>query len=430
MPRHTAAEVETQEVLVDVEEPEATAQEALSPSDTAPDAPQAFTVTDSAEAEESTPTPEVADLNEPVADATAVTDESTPAPARKRPPRERRPLQVDEVRHVGSTIKVRRGTIWHNVVPMGVGPRFEQRGEQAFLLGQYRLVRTSAPRTREGTIEGEGDLPPEAISHPGVFLRRARARHLVVKAAPFSVSTHRVSDDGPAEPSLVFSIGDYKGVLPLRYADITAPDTAKAARVLRDFIGHPVVFVVKHVDDNARIAVLSRAEARQQLARNPVEAGTRVRMIARSVFPERVIGDIGFGRDAHLMIQEWDGLWHEDMTKLVQPGEAFDVEVRSIYRTPYTETYIVSRAVVVGDQWTVRTEKYQPGPNNYYLGVVESFTRDGASFHVRLEEGVSAACSAPLHLYAQLTTGTKVLMRITQRSLEKKSLFGFITEVR
>ena len=356
--------------------------------------------------------------------------EPTPPPAsdgrgaRKSPP-QRKPVQIDEVRRVGARIKVRRGEVWSNVVPLGDGPRFEERGGLTFLLGQYRLVRTEAPRPQSSVIEGEGELPEEALRSPRAWLHQAKKRRRIFKVQPFGLESLRVGPGG-AEPTLVCQIGIYRGLLPMRLADTGAPGPERASAILGGWLTSalPLLVMVEQIDDDQQIVVLSRQAARALLARHRLQAGSRAQLVVRQVFPDRLVGDIGAGTDAWLYAREWDGLPHTDLRKLAEPGDGFEVEV--LLGSP--DAYTVSRERIVGDQWVSRTEAYHKF--GVYRGSVGARTASGERWHVALAEGVDVVCAAPLAMHGGLAAGKAVNIRVTERDAERKQLYGAILPVR
>lgn len=325
------------------------------------------------------------------------------------------------MRLVGERTKVRRGEIWYNVVPQGDGLRFEQRGELTFLLGQYRLVRTEAPRLRQSVIEGEGDLPEEALRSPRAWLREAKTRRLVIQVRPFGLEQLSLEDGVAPEPTLVFQIGDCRGLLPTRLADLPGGDAGKAGAIMGGWLasGLPLAVMVQHLDADTGTAVFSRRDAREYLARHAVERGSRARMVVREVFPDRLVGDIGVGRDVWLYAGEWDGLPHQDLRRLAAPGDAFDVEV-----TATGEACVVSRARVVGDQWERRTASYHK--YGVYRGRITGRTRSGDQWHVELGEGIDVVCSAPVWMSGSLEAGRHVNVRLVERRVEQRLMFGAI----
>lgn len=358
--------------------------------------------------------------------------------AAEPPAADRRPLVrerfVDEVRQDGDTIKVRVGERWLLVRPLGGDtPRFEQRAGSTFLIGRYQLRATRAPRqTTAEQIEGEGDLPEEAVVRPGTFLREARRRHRVFQCRPSGVEVI----DG--EPVWVTWIGDYRGLIPRQMADVGGPEDTHyiVRRRMENMIGRPIVVEVNRIDAEGKVVVLSREAARQRLARNKVEQGQRVRMSVRQVQASKVIGDIG-GRDVVVLAQHWDGLFHDDLRRLPELQSedgrplVFEVEIVRVVEAPDGEQYCFgTRLPIVGQTWEDKVKRYSV--RGVYGGVTVSRTTSGEAWFVELEEGLQAVCQCRWDIWRMINgrSGVKVRVQITAINPEQNRVYGQILGLR
>jgi|GEM_PF-3537356 len=335
---------------------------------------------------------------------------------------------VDEVRRSGDEVRVRVGSRWLLVRPLGdEAPRFEQRNGMTFLIGRYQLRATRAPRVQVSLIEGEGDLPEEAAVRPAMFLRDARRRHRSFHVRPSGVEIL----DG--EPVLVTWIGEYRGLIPRSLAVVTEGTRPEVRRRMENLIGYPVIVEVVEINNDDKLVVLSRKDARERQARNRVERGQRVRMAVRQVQQGKVIGDIG-GRDVVVLAQDWDGLFHEDLRQLpelqVEDGQAlvFDVEISRVVQSGDGEYCFGTRLPIVGNTWEDKIKKYRE--RCVYGGVTESRTANGESWFVRLEEGLQVVATSDWSIFRFVKPGAKVNVYVTSIRPDQQRVYGRISGIR
>ncbi|MGB9886496.1 MAG: S1 RNA-binding domain-containing protein [Moorellales bacterium] len=262
---------------------------------------------------------------------------------------------------------------------------------------------------------------------------------------------------------LVVRLGAVKGV-------IGPEDLGPHPRRLALMVGLPVSFVVKSVDREAGVAVLSRAEAlgdqeramrerveqetavlreiqeeyrtlREKLragelgAEQAREAAARLRELrarAREVGPvytavvrwvERrgAYVDIGGGVLAYLPAGEIDYGYVDDARRKLSPGDTFDVKVYAVKG----KDIWVSLAALRPDPWEGAEKRYSEG--GLYAGRVTRRIPERGLLLVELEPGVEAA--VPLPPFDEVLPGSQVVVLVSHVDAAKKRIRGAIARV-
>jgi small subunit ribosomal protein S1 len=233
----------------------------------------------------------------------------------------------------------------------------------------------------------------------------SRQTRMVLRWPAVAVEEHSVRIRGESNESQterVFCLAVQKhtvrGIIPLQESGIDLTDNKHRNRArLLNLVGQEVAFIVTGIDTENNTFLASRKAVMDALSRGAwrdLEPGMVKEAVARRLafrrrndayVPSGFIVEID-GVEAFLPLWEISHGWVDEASDLIQPGDKFDVKIKSI--DPEEERLVVSIKDLIPDPWPDAATRYQPG--GYYRGVVTGVVRYGV--FVELEPGVSALC--------------------------------------
>lgn len=238
-----------------------------------------------------------------------------------------------------------------------------------------------------------------------------------------SVRVRGENNESRVEKVLCLAVqkGTVRGIIPLQESGVDLADNKRRNRArLLNLVGQEVAFVVTGIDTENNTFLASRKaviEAFSKSAWRDLKPGMVKEAIARRQAFRRKDGAYvvsGFivevdGVEAYLPLWEISHGWVDEVSGLIQPGDKFDVKIKSV--DPEEERLVVSVKDLIPDPWPDAAKRYARG--GYYRGVVTGVVNYGV--FVELEPGVSALCR---HMRGIPKKGDMVLVVVTDVSLE------------
>jgi small subunit ribosomal protein S1 len=255
----------------------------------------------------------------------------------------------------------------------------------------------------------------------------SRQTRMVLRWPAVAVEEHTIRVRGESNESVtekVFCLavqkGTVRGIIPLQESGVDSTDNKYRNRArLLNLVGQEVAFIVTGIDTENNTFLASRKAVMEALSKSvwrDLGPGMVREAVARRLAFRRKDGayvPLGFiveidGVEALLPLWEISHGWVDEVSDLIQPGDKFDVKIKSI--DPEEERLVVSVKDLIPDPWPGAATRYRPG--GYYRGIVTGVVRYGV--FVELEPGVSALCR---HMRGIPKKGDTVLIVATDVSL-------------
>jgi len=255
----------------------------------------------------------------------------------------------------------------------------------------------------------------------------SRQTRMVLRWPAVAVEEHAIrvrgeNNESQTERVLCLAVQKHtvRGIIPLQESgvDLTGNKRRDRARLL-NLVGQEVAFVVTGIDTENNTFLASRKAVMESLSKavwRDLEPGMVKEAVARRQAFRKKNGAYvvsGFiveidGVEAFLPLWEISHGWVEEVSDLIQPGDRFDVKVKSV--DPEGERLVVSVKDLIPDPWPDAARRYVKG--GYYRGIVTGVVNYGV--FVELEPGVSALCR---HMRGIPKKGDVVLIVATDVSL-------------
>ncbi|MBA2176823.1 S1 RNA-binding domain-containing protein [Halobacillus locisalis] len=212
-----------------------------------------------------------------------------------------------------------------------------------------------------------------------------------------------------------------KGIVPLSESDFDLKKDSSATNKFRSLAGKEITFNVISFDEESRIFVASRKQAREQMREKffqNFDVGHNIHFAIRFVNNDYLVGDIG-GVEAFLHVSELSYAWINDLRDRFESGQLLRVQITEINKEK--QEVKVSRKALLESPFPDCAERYKEGGE--YVATVTGVT--GGHIFTNLEDGVDSINS---HLKFELPEiGSKVLIRITKVNIKDEKITSRIT---
>ncbi|HUW63419.1 MAG TPA: S1 RNA-binding domain-containing protein [Spirochaetia bacterium] len=229
-------------------------------------------------------------------------------------------------------------------------------------------------------------------------------------------ATVRGVEEIHGEACLVVELpGGIKGIVPAAQAGLWPGQS------MLELVGESVPYQVTALDRAAFVAILSRREALEQMARETwrtVAGGREIEARVIKVGQRLAVLEAG-GVTALLPYSELSHGFVADPHTLLAPGRA--VRVRVLRCEQAARRLIVSLKALAPDPWLNVPARYAVG--GHYLGTVHRVRERG--LFIELEPGVMI--STRHHRHQQPVPGDRVLVRLVACDVANKQLWGALT---
>lgn len=229
-------------------------------------------------------------------------------------------------------------------------------------------------------------------------------------------STVRGAEEIHGEVCLVLELSEgIKGIVPSTQAGLWP------GQRLLELVGQSIPYLVTALDRDAGVAILSRRQALDVLARETwrtVAGGMDMEARVIKAGARLAVLEAG-GVKALLPYSELSYGFVADPQNLLTPGRS--LRVRVLRLEPAAKRLIVSLKALKRDPWLSMSERYIVG--GYYTGIVHLVSERGLI--VELEPGVMVRTSH--HRYLQPERGERALVRLRECDSVRRMLWGVLT---